>query len=167
MVENQRLRLDSASLATNVESLTKNLQSTVATASVLKAEYIKISTFKKKGSGKYVTTALAKRTNKIETCFSILENKIAKTGDKNIYLRIVEPGGKVLGSGNSGSSTFKVNGSGEEMLYSASKISNYNNDRVDLCMDFEQEERNLVPGNYIIEVYIDGTLSGAGSYVLR
>lgn len=166
MVENQRLRLDSAGLAQNVESLTKSLESTVTTASVLKSEYIKVSTFKKKNNDKYVATAMAKRTNKMEICFSVLENKIAKSGDKNVYVRIIEPGGKVMGNRSSGSISFK-SAAGEDMLSSINKTVTYNNEKTDVCTEYEEADRVFVPGNYIIEVYIDGNLSGAGSYVLR
>lgn len=110
---------------------------------------------------------MAKKTNKIDVCFSLMDNKITKAGDKNIYLRIIEPGGKVLGSGQSGSSSFKVTATGEDMMYSNTKLLSYNNEKTDMCMSFEQTERNLAPGNYNAEVYIDGVLSGITSFILR
>ena len=167
MVENNRLRQDSLSLATNLDSVSKNLASTVATASVLKAEYFKITSFKKRNNDKYAETVMAKKTNKIDVCFSLMDNKIAKAGDKNVYLRIVEPGGKVLGSGQSASSSFKVSGTGEDMMYSNTKLLSYNNEKTDMCMSFEQTDRNLTAGNYNAEVYIDGVLSGITSFILR
>ncbi len=166
MVENQRLKQDSTNLAGTVETLSKNLEATVTTASVLKAEYFKVATFKKKGNGKYTSTALAKRTNKMEVCFSILENKIAKGGEKNVYLRVVEPGGKVMGNRASGSNSFKM-ASGEEVMYTNMATTNYENKNADQCINYEEGERIFTPGTYVIEVYIDGNLSGASSYVLR
>lgn len=167
MVENSRLRNDSASLAANLEVTTKNLETTVATASVLKSEYFKITSFKKRNNDKYAETAMAKKTNKIDVCFSLMENKIAKAGDKNVYLRIVEPGGKVLGSGLSGSSTFKVTATSEEMQYTNTKTSTFNNEKTDVCLSYEQSERNLTAGTYNAEVYVDGVLSGATTFTLR
>jgi chromosome segregation ATPase len=167
MVENNRLRNDSTTLATNLDATTKNLEATVATASVLKSEYFKVTSFKKRNNDKYSETAMAKKTNKIDVCFSMMENKIAKAGDKNVYLRIVEPGGKILGSGMSGSSTFKVTATNEEMQYTTTKTSSYNNEKTDMCLTFEQEERNLPAGTYNAEVYVDGVLSGATTFVLR
>lgn len=166
MVENQRLKVDSTNLASSVETLSKNLETTVTTASVLKAEYFKTTSYKKKNNGKFTTTVMAKRTNKLDVCFSVLENKIAKGGERNVYLRIVEPGGKVLGNRAAGSNSFKM-ASGEEVMYTNTATVNYENKNVEQCISYEEAERVFTPGTYVIEVYIDGNLSGATSYVLR
>lgn len=166
MVENQRLKQDSTNLAGTVETLSKNLETTVNTASVLKSEYFKTSSFKKKGNGKFTSTAMAKRTNKLDVCFTLLENKIAKGGEKSVYLRVIEPGGKVMGNRSSGSNSFKM-ASGEEVMYTNTANVNYENKNVEQCISYEEAERIFTPGTYVIEVYVDGNLSGATSYVLR
>ena len=167
LVENEGLKKDKAELTSTVETISKNLETTVNTASVLKSEYVKVKSFKKKSSGKYTETAMAKRTNKLEVCFSILENKIAKPGTKDVYLKIVEPGGKTLGSRSEGSNVFKMAGSGDEVMYSTSQQVDYKNERQDVCMNWEEKERIFTPGTYVIEIYIDGNLSTAASYVLK
>jgi len=167
LVENEQLKKDKEQLSSTVETLSKNLESTVNQASVLKSEYLKVKTFKKKGSDKYTETAMAKRTNKMEVCFSVLENKIAKAGEREIYLRIVEPGGKTMGARSGGSSTFKMANSGEEVQYTSNLKFNYDNSKQDLCLNWEEQERIFAPGTYVIELYIDGNLSGATSYVLK
>lgn len=166
MVENQRLKQDSTNLAANVETLTKNLETTVTTASVLKSEYFKIASYKKRGNGKYTTTALSKRTNKLDVCFTLLGNAIAKGGEKNVYLRIVEPGGKVMGNRSAGSNSFKM-ANGEEVMFTNTVAVNYENKNVEQCISYEENERVFTPGTYVVEVYVDGNLSGASSYVLR
>jgi chromosome segregation ATPase len=105
---NKQLVTEKEQLTSNVESLSKNLETTVATASALKAEYLKIKSFKRRGNGKYVETAIAKRTHKLEVCFDVLDNKIAKKGEKTIYLKITEPGGKAIGNRSTGSNMFKT-----------------------------------------------------------
>jgi DNA repair ATPase RecN len=167
LVENEGLKKDKAELTSTVETISKNLESTVNMASVLKSEYVKVKSFKKKSSGKYSETAMAKRTNKLEVCFSILENKIAKPGTKDVYLRIVEPGGKTLGSRSEGSNVFKMAGSGDEVMYSTTQQVDYKNERQDVCMNWEEKERVFTAGTYVIEIYIDGNLSTAASYVMK
>lgn len=167
LVENENLKKEKQELTSTVESLSKNLESTVNTASVLKSEYLKVKAYKKRGSSKYSETALAKRTNKMEVCFTLLENNIAKAGEKTVYLRIVEPGGKTMGSRGEGSNTFKVNGTGESVLYSASTTINYKNEKQDACLSWEEQERIFAAGTYVIEIYVDGSLSAATSYVLK
>ena len=88
LMANKQLVTEKEQLTSNVESLSKNLETTVATASVLKTEYIKVQSFKRKSSGKFVETAMAKRTHKLSICFDVLDNKIAKQGDKTVYLKI-------------------------------------------------------------------------------
>ncbi len=166
MVENQRLKQDSTNLAGNVETLTKNLETTVNTASVLKSEYFKITSYKKRNNGKFTTTVMSKRTNKLDVCFTLLANAIAKGGEKNVYLRIVEPGGKVMGNRSAGSNSFKM-ASGEEVMFTNTVAVNYENKNVEQCISYEESERVFTPGTYVIEVYVDGNLSGASSYVLR
>jgi predicted nucleic acid-binding Zn-ribbon protein len=167
LMANQKLVSEKQQLTTNVESLSKNLESTVATASVLKAEYLKIQSFKRKGNGKFVETALAKRTHKMEVCFDVLDNKIAKQGEKTVYLKITEPGGKPMGNRSTGSSTFKTV-SGEEQMYASSQTIDFTGAKQSLCMSYEEQEEKMFPvGTYMVEIYIDGMLSGAGSYVLR
>jgi predicted nucleic acid-binding Zn-ribbon protein len=164
---NKQLTAEKEQLSTHVESLSKNLETTVATASVLKAEYLKVSSFKRRGNGKYTETALAKRTNKLDVCFDILDNKIAKKGEKNIYMKITEPGGKPVGNRATGSNVFKTS-SGEEVMYASTKVIDFDGTKQNLCMSYEeQDDKMFAPGTYMVEIYIDGNLSGAASYVLR
>ncbi|MBP6402980.1 MAG: hypothetical protein KA492_10655, partial [Bacteroidia bacterium] len=48
LMANKQLVTEKEQLTSNVESLSKNLETTVATASVLKTEYIKVQSFKRK-----------------------------------------------------------------------------------------------------------------------
>ena len=167
LMANKQLQTDKEQLTSNVESLSKNLETTVATASVLKSEYLKIHSYKRKGNGKYVETALAKRTHKLDVCFDVLDNKITKPGQKTLYLKITEPGGKPIGNKSTGSNSFKTS-SGEEVMYASTQNIDFTGVKQNVCMSYEeQEDKQFPPGTYLIEVYIDGNLSGAGSYVLR
>ncbi len=167
LMANKQLVNDKEQLTTTNQSLTKNLETTVATASVLKSEYFKVSMFKRKGNGKYTETALAKRMHKLTICFDVLDNKIAKVGEKTVYLKITEPGGKPIGNKSTGSASFKT-ASGEEIMYAATTTINYTGVKQNLCMNYEEQADKMFPaGTYMIEVYIDGNLSGAGSTTLR
>ena len=167
LTANKQLVKDKEELTSKVNTVSKNLENTVATASVLKAEYFKTSSFKRKSSGKYVETALAKRTNKLDVCFDILDNKIAKQGDKNVYLVITEPGGKPMGNRSTGSSTFKTT-TGEEIMYTASTTVSYTGVKQNVCLSYEeQEDKQFPPGQYLIEAYVDGLKVGSANYTLR
>lgn len=169
MTENINLQRENMVLSHNVAtlSLEKNdLQEKVSTGSKLKAEYINIKTSKKRRNGTYAETSLAKKTNMLEACFSLLENQIARSGEKTVYLRIMSPEGLPLGNKLVGSGTFK-NSSGEEVMYSSSKVIDYEKERIDLCITYEEDERVLTPGTYLFEIYVDKQLSSVSSYLLR
>lgn len=167
LIENAQLKKDKEDMSSTIATLNKDLESTVNTASVLKAEYMNAKAYKKRSNEKYVETLMARRTNKLELCFSLLENKIAKAGSRNVYLRIIEPGGNVLGNRSGGSSSFRKSGTSEELLYTTSKTVDYKNEKADLCLDFEEADRVFTAGTYLMEVYVDGTLSGATSVKLQ
>jgi len=167
LITNQALAVEKEMLNSSVRSLTQNLESTVNTASVLAAEYFKVTPFKKKSEGKYTTTALAKRTNKVEVCFDVLENKIAKAGEKNVYLRILTPEGKVMGERATGSGTFKKSGSNEEVMYSTSSVISYSNAKQNVCLAYEENVRIYPKGTFNVEIYVDGNLSGATTFTLK
>jgi hypothetical protein len=167
LIANKQLVNENQQKSSKIENLSKNLETTVATASVLKTEYLKVKSYKRKSSGKYVETALAKRTHKLDVCFDVLDNKIAKAGDRTVYLKITEPGGKAVGNRSTGSSTFKTS-TGEEVMFAASTTMNYTGAKQNICMSYEEQEDKMFPaGTYMFEVYIDGVLSGAGTYDLK
>jgi len=167
LVENQQLKKDKEDLTNTVDNLTRNLQATVNTASVLKSEYIQAKSYKKRSSGKYTETAIARRTNKLEACFTLLDNKIATSGSKTVYLRVVEPGGKTLGQRSEGSSKFTLAGTNEEVMYTSSKNIDFDGNKQNVCLNWEEDSRVFAAGTYVVEIYVEGALSGASSILLR
>jgi predicted RNase H-like nuclease (RuvC/YqgF family) len=166
LAENKALKEENSTLNTQVTDLNQQknlLEQKVTTASQLKAEYIKVNSFKKRGSGKYVESVLAKRTNKLEACFTIMDNKVAGTGDKMIYLRIVAPNGKVLMGFTKASLTVD----GENVDATASQKIDYKGEKQDMCLSFENEDRILESGTYLVEVYIENTLVHQSNYTLK
>ncbi|MFM9051623.1 MAG: hypothetical protein ACKOKF_04780 [Bacteroidota bacterium] len=164
---NTELVSEKQKLTYNVATLSKDLESTVQTASALKAEYIKISTFKRRDNGKYVVTPLAKRTHKMEVCFDIMDNKIAKSGNRNVYVCITEPGGKTIGNRSTGSGEFTTK-SGDSRLYTAVSSIDYTGTKRNVCISHEEkDDKKFAPGTYLVEVYVDKELAGAGSAILK
>ena len=167
LTANKQLTEEKQQLTSTVENLSKNLESTVNTASVLKAEYFKTQSFKRRGNGKFVETSMAKRTHKLNVCFDVLDNKIAKSGERTVYLKITEPGGKVMGNRSEGSNSFKM-ANGEEALYTSSTTLDYSGTKQNVCIPYEEQNDKMFPaGTYLIEAYIDGNLAGASSYVMK
>lgn len=167
MAENKELKARNDSLTQQVGDLSiqKNeLQQKVNTASQLKIEYVKVTSYKKKSSGKLVESALAKKTNKIDVCFTLMDNKIATAGDHMVYLQIVAPNGKPLMGYTKAEMTPNE---GEKIDMTSSQKIAYTGDKQSLCLAYESDERILESGTYSIHLYIDGNEVYNSNYVLR
>lgn len=167
MAENKALKTENSDLNTKVENLNEQknmLESKVNTASQLRVEYLKLNSYKKRNSGKYVESVLAKRTNKIDVCFTVMDNKITPAGEKMVYLLITEPTGKILMGYTKAQFTTIDNVTVDA---TASQKINYTGEKQDLCLAFENEERILEPGTYTIYVYMENVLVHQSTYVLK
>ncbi len=134
----------------------------VALGSVLQTGGVTSTAIIVKKSGKQVETTRAKRTNMIKSCFTIVENKIAKAENKDIVMIVFDPNGKALK--NSSSFTFTV---GEETKTGSVKRKiNYQNQNVDLCIYFELEN-SIEAGTYRTEIYADGVRIGKTTFALK
>ncbi|MEZ4937559.1 MAG: hypothetical protein R2799_08190 [Crocinitomicaceae bacterium] len=105
----------------------------------------------------------AKKVAKIKSCFSIGENTIAQAGKKNIYIRVISPAGKVLTKRNSNT----INTNSGTIVYSDSRSIDYQNQSIDVCIIADVRELELDKGNYIVEIYADGSRIGKDSFALK
>ena len=139
------------------------LQKQVAIGAVLQINNVLSSGIRIRSSGAQSETTRASKTNMIKTCFSIIENKLAQAGDKEIYIRILDSEGNLL---NAPTPLTIINQQKEELKMSSKRTINYQNQNTDLCVFYEIE--NSIPaGNYSIEVYAEGFLIGETSIALR
>ena len=72
------------------------MQETVAIGSILQTSNFLAQAIRVKSNGKQTETTRAGRANMLKGCFTLIENKIASSGNKYIYLRIISPEGSVL-----------------------------------------------------------------------
>jgi len=134
----------------------------VALGSVLQTGGVTSSAIIVKRSGKQVETTRAKRTNMIKSCFTIVENKIAKAENKDIIMLVFDPNGKVLKN----SSSFTFTAGKETKTGSVKRKINYQNQNVDLCIYFELENE-IEAGTYRTEIYADGVRIGKTTFALK
>lgn len=167
ITENEQLKQENEIKAQAINQLyeeKKGLQGKVNTASQLKAEYVHVQAYKRRNSGKFVETSIAKRTNKLEVKFTVMDNKVTDPGDKMVYIIIKEPTGKIL----AGTSMTKFTlSSGEEMDATASYRLPFNGEKQEVVLAYEGEDKVLTSGTYSIDIYIEGTLVNTATYILR
>ncbi|MFN7774701.1 hypothetical protein, partial [Flavobacterium sp.] len=114
MVEVETLKGENQKLAKNLDSTavvlqdSKNynqvlvgqneqLSKTVEKASKLSVLNLKTAAYKQKSSGKQIETDKASRADILKISFTIAENAVAKSGDKNYYVQIIDSKSNVLG----------------------------------------------------------------------
>ena len=141
----------------------KDLQSKVELGAVLQAGNVTVSAIRIRNSGTQSETTRAAKTNMIKACFTLLENKLSSSGNKNIYIKVVDQNQKTLISKNP---INIVNSEGENIELSSKRIVNYQNENMDLCV-FHEIEDILQAGNYKVEIYNDGYFIGESSFALR
>ena len=137
------------------------LNATIQKGSLLSCFNITAKGVKFKSGGKKESeTNKASRVQKIKVSFSLGENKIAKAGEKNVFIRIITPDGKEMAKNYDDNYIFTFD---ESSGYFAGKQAlNYANAEIS-GVAYCEGQGELVPGNYIIEVSCDGAIIGSTS----
>jgi hypothetical protein len=140
------------------------LKSTIAKGSILSCFNISAkAVLYKRGGKKESETNKARKTEKIKVSFSLGENKIAKAGEKTIYVRIMTPDGKELAKSYDDNCRFNFNQSSG--YFAGKETLNYANAEL-IGVTYCEGQGEYVPGNYIIEITCDGVVIGNTSLKL-
>lgn len=140
----------------------EELTNTVNLGSILKATGIKVSGVRYKSGGKKeLATTSAKRVEKIKITFTLGENRIAKKGERTVYVRIVTPDGKELAKSTDESNTFKFNNS--TGYYAAKTMVSYNNEDTPVTVYTAKSDIHFIPGKYLVEITTDDVVVGSAS----
>lgn len=105
----------------------------------------------------------ASRAEVLSSSFTIGANKIAQTGDKFVYLQIIDPNGQVLYK----RPTNVTDVAGGEILYSGKRKINYQGQNIDMTIVYNLEGKEISSGNYIVKIYADGALIGKDTFTLK
>ena len=147
----KRFRTENAKLKRRQE----NMEEIIAAGKVLQCSDVSAVGVRLLSSGRQRETSRADRADMIKVCFTLLENAIADSGDKNLFLNIIGPDSTLL------SAEAGVN-------FSASRIIDYSNDRLDACIFYTADEAALLSsGIYTIEVLEETAVIGSAVIELR
>lgn len=154
--------------------LTKERDSTVTQniaikqlASVLHASNIRMEALHLKRNGKEKETKKAKKADVLRVTFDIDENRIAESGTKMVYMRIIAPDATTLSNPANGSGMMTTT-KGDHLSYTLSKSLplTQNQPLKNVIVDWNQEG-DYVRGIYKIEIYNDGYTIGKGEVNLK
>ncbi len=176
MAENENLKKENKTLTTqrdstivvlgetkkNVESLTgqnEELAKVVEKGSKLTVLNTKGSAFKVKSSGKQIETEKAGRANTLRISFTIAENQIAKSGDKDYYVQVIDSKNNVLGDKQT------VSFGDKSLTYSFIANVKYENKTVQVTQDLKGKD--FAKGTYFVNVFDKSELVSKTSFSLK
>ena len=154
--------------------LTKERDSTVTQnlaikklASVLHASNIRMEAIQKRRNGKEKGTSKARKADVLRVTFDIDENRIAESGSKQIYLRIIAPDGNVLTNPAYGSGMLST-AKGDQLSYTTLRnVPLTQNQQMKNIITEWNQEGDYAKGTYTIEIYNDGFKVGSGAVSLK
>jgi hypothetical protein len=151
--------LDST-LNLNIALSTKNqtLAEKIQSEATIKAGDLSTEGVRYNSTKQEVATKLAKKAQRIKTCFTLSENTLAVKGYKVLYIRIAEPDGTILCLSEDDTFTFK----GKKIVYSSKEEIYYNNSSQDICIYWEKT-KIFKSGVYYVDVFCDDALLGTAT----
>ena len=137
----------------------EELSKTVEKAAKLSVLNLKTMAYKKRNSGKEIETDKASRANTLRVSFTIAENSVAKSGDKNYYVQIIDSKNNVLGE------KAKVVFARQTHSYSFISTVKFENKTVQVQQDLSG--KNFEKGTYFVNVFDKNELVSKTSFTLR
>jgi len=173
--ENQQLTADKTQLTQEKEKLTTDLQTTttakqdlekkVDIASTLNASNISVTPIHDKKNGKEKVTTSAKRVDKLVIAFDV-NNRIAQTGQTDVYVCITGPDGKPISVPALGSGTFTSRDEGDK-VYTAKVPVDIEAGKTKSVQFAWKQNTDFQKGDYKIEIYHNGFKIGEGTRELK
>ena len=140
----------------------KKLAEKVSRGSVLELIEFEIKTIRFRNSGREVNTRFAKKVQKIRICYKIGSNKISDAEEKQIFMQLINPNGELI-VGNEQINTTILD---SVLICTATSLFFYQNKEMNDCFEWERVHP-LEPGNYLINLIIEGRVAGQKSLNLR
>jgi uncharacterized membrane-anchored protein YhcB (DUF1043 family) len=173
--DNQALVQDTIALTQDNQKLTADVQTTttanddlskkVDIASTLVADNIKIVPVQNKKNGEEKITDKAKKVNKLNITFDVT-NRIAATGQTDVYVCITAPDGKIVSVPAMGSGTFTTRDEGDKAFTSKVPVDFETGKMKPVQFSWKQDDAFQI-GVYKIEIYHNGFKIGEQSRELK
>ena len=144
----------------------RQADSTIDIGTTLHASNINVTPLNEKGGGKEKATTTAKRVDKLRISFDLDENRIATSGEKDLYVCVYGPDGQPVTVPANGSGTFNTRNEGEKPYTNKVTVSYENGKASNVSFDWRQDQKFQV-GVYRVEVYHNGFKIGEGKKDLK
>jgi seryl-tRNA synthetase len=176
MAENEGLKKQNATLTTQRDSTVvvlgeakkfnevlvgqnEELSKTVEKGGKLSVLNLQTAAYKLKSSGKEIATDKASRADVLKISFTIAENSIAKSGDKDYYIQVIDSKNNVLGEAK------KITFGEKELKYSFVSSVKYENKTVQVSQDLAGKD--FAKGLYSVNVFDKDQLVSTTNFTLK
>lgn len=89
------------------------------------------------------------KIQQLRVCFTLEENQLVHTGNKTVYIQVVNPKNQIISAGN----TSIESDTNVKLQYSASVNANYQKQDTDVCTYVDLEQKKTIRGKYKINIY--------------
>jgi hypothetical protein len=141
----------------------KTLSDRVLSASVLQLSEIFVEGLHYRASGREVSSTRAQKIQNLRICFTVMANKVANVGSKDVYIRIISPKNEVLNVSNK---TQEFSFEESSLQYTTVFSLEYKNESISVC-ELWTRGNVLTEGVYSFEFFIEGELIAVHSLKLR
>jgi regulator of replication initiation timing len=178
LAENDKLKIENASLASTLDSTNVQLQDRIVFNDSLLAQNTELATIVEdaavlstvglkgfgvivRSSGKLIPTERARRADKIRICYTVTKNKLVAPGDKEFFVQVLDPSDNVLGLNE------QVQFDENILNYSLISKFNYESDNLDICEFVEAKGKDFEKGRYIVNVFDQNNLVSSSQFELK
>jgi hypothetical protein len=156
--ENKNINWKNYKLSKQNEKLAEK----VSKGSILEILNIDVEGLRYRGTGKEVSTRFARKVQKLRICFRIGANQISEQEDKIVFMQLIDTKGELV----IGEKIITVNISDSIFNCTTSSEFKYTNIEMNNCFEWERTQQ-LESGNYLINLIIEGRISGQQKFKLR
>jgi len=114
-----------------------------------------------RSSGKLVENSRARRIDKVRACFTVTENRIADTGNKKIYVQVIDPKKRILGANKT------VNFDDGAVTYSNIEDFYFEGKALDICSNVMPAGEKFEKGLYQVNIYDEGNLISQSTFEMK
>jgi len=127
----------------------------------LKTGTVDVSAMMIKNNGDFVETAKANRTHAIRVNFKMYKNENIAPGNKEIFIVIQNPKGRVINE----KGTFALR-TGVEIPYSDETVAYYDSKNISISILSDKFVQKFVRGTYVVKIFIERYLTGQTLLIL-
>jgi TolA-binding protein len=167
--DNQNLNQEKSQLNRDLNTVKvekADLAEKVDVGSTLHASRFNLAAVDVRNRGKEKSTSSAKKADKLRISFDLDENMIAPSGNKDLYVIVTDPTGKIVKEQGLASGSFNTRKEGAKEFTNKVSVDYEQGERKNVSFDLQQVDK-YVPGNYKVEVYHNGFRIGDGTIELK